>query len=142
MKTPFESPEAAVEIPSEKVLYHLVQPSETAYGISKKYDIEVAQLIDWNQLDENASISIGQKLKVSGTFIEQKIIKKEKVPEDKEKADATKIEEEVANYHEVKPGETFYSLSKKYNISVKDLIRINNKSDASIQIGEKLKIKE
>lgn len=43
---------------------HIVQKGETAYGISKKYDISLKQLSDWNQLNGNMNIQIGQRLKV------------------------------------------------------------------------------
>ncbi|MEL7147307.1 MAG: LysM peptidoglycan-binding domain-containing protein, partial [Bacteroidota bacterium] len=139
LKRPFVTPEKVEEIPTEKALYHVVQPGETAYAIARKYDITVDQLIGWNKLDEQASISIGQKLKVSGVFVEQKVPKKVKKAEE---AEETKPAEKEDKYHEVGPGDTLYSLSRQYNISVKDLIRINQKSGASINIGERLKIKE
>lgn len=148
LKTPYKTPEKAVEIPTEKVLYHVVQPGETAFAISKKYDINVAQLIFWNSLNDNASINIGQKLKVSGVFVDQENEKQQLIPKnDQDTATENSGNTEQVNgdsgkkFHEVKPGDTLYSISKKYNITVKDLIRINNKSDSNINIGEQLLIK-
>lgn len=43
--------------------------------------------------------------------------------------------------HEVIKGDTLYSLSKRYNISVEDLKRKNNISDTGISIGQQLIIK-
>lgn len=45
------------------------------------------------------------------------------------------------NEYEVQKGDTLYSISKKFNISVNDLILLNNIIDNAIQIGQKLKIK-
>lgn len=46
-----------------------------------------------------------------------------------------------ANYYEVQKGDTLYSISKKFNISVENL-RVNNKIvDNAISIGQSLKIK-
>jgi len=44
-----------------------------------------------------------------------------------------------AKVHEVKPGETIFSIAKKYNISADQLLKLNNmtKKD-SIQAGQKL----
>ncbi|MCW2118725.1 glucosaminidase domain-containing protein [Flavobacterium sp. 7A] len=42
--------------------------------------------------------------------------------------------------HEVEKGDTLYSISKKYNVSVDDLIRKNHLSDNTISIGQKIKI--
>ncbi len=43
---------------------HLVQPKEGLYAISKKYNITVAQLKEWNNLSSD-SLSIGQQLIIS-----------------------------------------------------------------------------
>lgn len=45
------------------------------------------------------------------------------------------------NYYEVSKGDTLYSISKKFNISVDDLKQWNNLSDNSISIGQSLKVK-
>jgi LysM repeat protein len=42
-------------------------------------------------------------------------------------------------YHQVEPGDTFYSISKKYNLSVEELIRLNKlKPDSVLRPGQKL----
>lgn len=43
--------------------------------------------------------------------------------------------------HEVVKGDTLYSISKRYNITIDDLKKKNNISDNSIAIGQKLQIK-
>ena len=43
---------------------HEVQPKESLYGISKKYDISVGQLKEWNNLTDD-SLKIGQLLIIS-----------------------------------------------------------------------------
>jgi murein DD-endopeptidase MepM/ murein hydrolase activator NlpD len=45
-------------------------------------------------------------------------------------------------YHVVQKGETLYKISKKYNISVEDLMKLNNLTETSmIFAGQKLKVK-
>ncbi len=65
---------------------------------------------------------------------EKKISKKqqEKIQENK----SGKIE----NKHVVKKGDTLYSISKKFNISVSELIKINDIKNNTISIGQTLKI--
>ena len=42
-------------------------------------------------------------------------------------------------YHQVEAGDTFYSISKKYNLSVEELIRLNKlKPDSVLMPGQKL----
>ncbi len=44
-----------------------------------------------------------------------------------------------ARYHEVQPGDTFYSISKKYNLTVEELIRLNKmEPDGVLMPGQKL----
>lgn len=47
-----------------KPSYHVVQPKETLYGLSKKFKVSVAQLQQWNGLS-GTDIKIGQKLIVN-----------------------------------------------------------------------------
>jgi LysM repeat protein len=61
--------EAAAPAPSpEKEIaakIHTVKPGETLYRISRRYNLSVEQLRQYNELDSKASIYPGQKLKVS-----------------------------------------------------------------------------
>ena len=41
----------------------------------------------------------------------------------------------------IQQGDTLYSLSKKFNLSVDDLKKLNDISDNAINIGQKIKIK-
>lgn len=43
---------------------YVVKPKDTLYGISQKHGISVAQLAERNQLDKNAKIYVGQRLKI------------------------------------------------------------------------------
>jgi len=45
------------------------------------------------------------------------------------------------NYYEVSKGDTLYSISKKFNVTVDDLKQWNNLSDNAISIGQSLKVK-
>lgn len=46
-----------------------------------------------------------------------------------------------ADLYQVSQGDTLYSISKKFNISVEDLKRMNNIQDNAISIGQNIKIK-
>lgn len=51
------------------------------------------------------------------------------------------ITENTEGYHIVQKGDTLYSLSKKYNLTVDELKRINSMNDSSLSIDQKIKIK-
>lgn len=48
---------------------------------------------------------------------------------------------QIPGEHIVQQGDTLYSLSKKYNMSVEELKSLNNILDSGISIGQKLKVK-
>ncbi|MDO1499077.1 LysM peptidoglycan-binding domain-containing protein [Winogradskyella maritima] len=45
------------------------------------------------------------------------------------------------DYHVVQPGDTLYSLSKKYAVSVDDLMRWNYMYNTDLAVGQKLTVK-
>lgn len=52
-------------IAEPNIKYHVVQPSETLFGISRLYQIEIEDIQQWNNLPDY-TLSIGQRLIVSG----------------------------------------------------------------------------
>ena len=44
------------------------------------------------------------------------------------------------NLYVVKKGDTLYSISRKYNISVQELKNLNNIKDSNISVGQSIKI--
>ncbi len=60
-------------ITEPNVTYHVVQPSETMFGISRMYQVEIEDIQQWNNLPDY-TLSIGQKLIVSGEVSKKKVI--------------------------------------------------------------------
>lgn len=58
--------EVADEIPDTTVnaetLSHIVKPKDNLYRISLKYNVKIKKLLEWNDLTDSSSISIGTKL--------------------------------------------------------------------------------
>ena len=57
---------------------------------------------------------------------------------DKGKLKQKNVKNEV--FHTVVKGDTLYSISKKYNISIEEIIKNNNIKGTNISLGEILKI--
>lgn len=120
-----------------KPLTHVVTSGETLFSISKKYDVSVSQIKEWNNIAGN-SINLGQKLVVSNKKTSNVVIGKES---------ATEAKKPVSNSgstssHTVTRGETLYSISRKYNVSVNDIKKWNNMADNEIMVGSKIIIKK
>lgn len=128
-----ESIDLAKEKPSGegKKYFHRVQKNETLYSISKKNNVSVNQIKQWNNL-KSTEIAIGQQLIVGympGTNdLPSSVYTQPKPTENR------------TQYHSVHKGETFYSIAKKYGLSVQQLKQLNNKSDNTLRVGESLRV--
>lgn len=63
------------------------------------------------------------------------------VPIEKQSVNIVNLEHHDLSLYEVQKGDTFYSISKKFNLMVDKLKQINNLSENVLSIGQKLKIK-
>ena len=97
-------------------IYYIVEPGDTLYGISRKYNISVEELKNINNLKSN-TLSIGQKLLISGTINDINF---------------------STNTYIVKKGDTLYNIANKYNITVDKLKDINNLDNSNLSIGQTL----
>ena len=104
------------EEPSENDDIYVVKKGDTLYSISKKLNISIDTLKALNKLNTN-EIYVGQQLILSND----------------------KNTEEYDVYT-VKKGDSLWSISQKYNISVKELIELNNLNNLTLQINQKLKV--
>jgi len=101
---------------------HTVQRGENLNGIAAQYGVSVSQLKDWNNLS-GSLIKVGQSLQIKAS--------------DKDGL-VNKITPRV---YYVQPGDTLWSISKKYNgISVEDIKKRNNLKSETIKPGMKLVI--
>ncbi len=108
---------------------HLVKKGDTYYNIANRYNVRVLDLVEWNGLTLTDKLSIDQELKIR-TAKAPMLIEKEEVNNN----------EDEQKYHLVEKGETMYSISRKYGLTVEALKRINNKEEDDVTIGEQLKI--
>lgn len=105
---------------------HSVKVGESVWGISKKYGMTMDQLRELNNISGNY-IYPGQVLKVVGS---SPALTPEKAPvthtSDKSKtSEKTKPITSQGNY-KVQPGDSVWSISQKYGMTMSDLIQLNN----------------
>ncbi|WP_207435457.1 LysM peptidoglycan-binding domain-containing protein [Sabulibacter ruber] len=112
---------------------HTVVAGETLYAVSRKYGVSVQDLQTWNNLT-TGGISIGQQLIVSAPAAPKTTVAQDSVTVPAAAAEPIT--------HTVVAGETLYSISRKYGVSLQDLQTWNNKTDYKVSIGETLTIKE
>jgi len=118
--------------------YHIAQKGETIYGIAKNNGVRYDSLIKWNNI--MGTISEGVKIYISRpvNFKEVKYIK-DYDPEGKPLI-GDQPDSMGTNSYIVKTGDTLYSISKKFNVTIQQLKDWNGLTDNSISIGEMLKV--
>ena len=122
---------------------HKIKAGQTLYSIAREYNISVATLREDNPAINPQSLTIGETLWVRRTEMGSSS-ENEAQAEMKEYAEnLNKATDDGYEYHVVTPGETIYSLSKKYNISESEFKKINDvsnglKAGAVIRIPQSL----
>lgn len=116
--------QVAVERSKDKVIIsgtqyyiHQVRKGETAYSISKAYNITVEELTIENP-PAVYGINEGQTLRIPVRDVT------DKAPEQSEQP-KLKHDEAKFIYHKLQPGETIYSLSKAFGVSENEIISSN-----------------
>ncbi|MGW8121174.1 LysM peptidoglycan-binding domain-containing protein [Roseivirga echinicomitans] len=62
-KAYFSKQAAPIKASSTKEIYHEVQKGETLYGISKLYNVTIAEILKWNNKTDN-NLDLGERLKI------------------------------------------------------------------------------
>ena len=102
-----------LKIEGKKCYIHTVEAGHTLYAITKKYNISYDNLIKANPgIDE--TLTIGRKLVIPLDCIDKKELNKKNVSLDGDNI-----------IHVISKGETLYSISKKYEISIDELLDLN-----------------
>lgn len=122
----------------------LVSPGMTWYQISRRYKTSIDSLLSWNQ-GLSRELKVGSRITVLTNRLNP-IGKVEKVtlaPANPSVSIPTARPETAradADFYEVKAGDSAYSIARKYGMKVERLLEINQREDASLRIGEKLKV--
>ncbi len=116
---------------------HKVQPKETLFGLSKKYNISIEKIKQLNPSIESEGLKIGNVLRLSDS---KNYSVPEKVSVEKPKWKKEKNSELQEIYHTVLPKETKYGLSKKYKISIAELEQLNPQIKNELAVGTRLVI--
>jgi membrane-bound lytic murein transglycosylase D len=115
---------------------YTVRPNDTLSGIASAHGVGVSQIRSWNNLSRRRHIYPGQKLAI--------YVRDSSVARTPEVAAATSSEVDEARFesqrHVVSSGETFYSISRRYNVSMNDLMAWNGKTRSIIRPGDVLVI--
>ena len=119
---------AQVTPTSSSAKTHTVAAGEGLYSISKEHHVTVEDIVKWNGLTSNA-INVGQTLVVSAPVANKP---------------AAQLPVQTSNNitHTVAAGEGLYSISKKYNVDIEEIKKLNNMTSDALSTDQVLIIKE
>ena len=105
------------KIPSDTNIY-IVTQGDSLWSVAKKFNVSVEDLKNANNLSSNL-LQVGQRLRI---------------PTLEEKEEGEYIVYMVAR------GDSLYSIARKYNTTVQDLVSYNNLATTNLSIGQQLLI--
>jgi len=105
--------------PPKNTATYTVTPGDTLYSIANSYNMSVDQLKQLNNLTTN-TIQVGQTLQVIGT-----------APESTQITGVT---------YTVQPGDSLYSIAERANLTVNQLMKLNNLASTMIYVGQTLNL--
>ncbi len=113
-----------------KFIMHQVESKETLFSIAKRYNVTVSDITKVNEAEKDG-------LKIDQV---ERILLIPFNPKDNNPVSikVTRPGKSHPDKHIVIAGETLYSLSKKFNVSTKDLQQWNNMQGTNLSVGEEI----
>lgn len=122
--------------------YHTVKSGETLSGIAAKYGTTVSNLKRNNKLQSDF-LALKQRIKITDSKrieVEEKVaIANTSISEEDKVKEVSGLESQ--SVHTIKKGETLFSISKQYGVSVSELEKLNSLEKGKIFPGQVLKLK-
>lgn len=142
-------------IDGKEYYIHLLQPGQTLDEIEKLYGISTMEIVESTpSLDKKEDLHPNQILRIPVSQVNldehqqhqpgksQDSVSKTSTKEKKTKADIQKKNERGNTfiYHEVKEGETLFSISRRYNLTVDQVKKVNPGLTTDISVGQTITI--
>jgi LysM repeat protein len=124
--------EQSSKTPAGSFIRYKVKPGESLFTIAKSQGVTIDELKEWNDLSES-KIVVGQILNIEKSS---------------RKINTTTVHTKNNNVyvghtfsiHDVKKGESVYTLAQMYNVSSEEIIAANQLKSTELAIGQRLKI--
>ena len=125
-------PELAQPAPSTGQQVHVITEGQSLYAVARLYDVSTANLIQANQLSPPYKLALGQRLLVP-TAPGLRLSGYSPAPAAAAPA--------PAEAHLVKPGDTVYSIARRYQVDMETLVHMNGiPASYFISPGQRLKL--
>ncbi|KGJ95687.1 LysM peptidoglycan-binding domain-containing protein [Thalassotalea sp. ND16A] len=131
---------------------HQIAPNENLFTVSKNYNITLANLQAWNNIDDVNQVALGQRISLRDpTLVQMGSKTNDTSGSAKQDTQAANRQQQpptgnnrqnIITEHVIAPGETLYKVSKTYNISMANLQEWNNIEDVSqVAVGQTIRLR-
>ena len=117
---PLSKPKSNNFIPYEM---HIVSEGDTLWDLSKKYNIDIEDLIRMNSLNKDSYLQLGQQLTIGNKNIHRNIESKKRTI-----------------LYSVKQGDNLYKISDLFDVTVESIKEINDFETSDLMPGQIIKI--
>lgn len=135
----FASPQDSIgvtKVDETQFVQYLVTPGETIYRLSTNHKVSIEQLMTDNP-ELVDGLKVGQVILLRNY---RRVEKKDQVASGVSQFETKKIKSAPRpDSYEVQPGDTYYGLSRKYNVPLNDLLKWNG---AELKAGQVINVKE
>ncbi|MGK6352926.1 DPBB and LysM peptidoglycan-binding domain-containing protein [Parapedobacter sp. DT-150] len=121
----------------KKIIIHQLEPKETYYGLSRRYRVPVKQIITANS---NKSLKVGDIVRVPAEAATGNAVATNGAAGGTSPGPAPALSQDEFTSYKVGKGETLFTISKRFIISVESIKRANALTDDGLQVGMVLKI--
>lgn len=125
---------------AQKIITHTVGPKESLSSIGRLYNINGRELANYNKIDYDKGLSLGQVLKIppKNANTEAPVTPAPVKPVTEVKAANVISEKSNAIYHTVEKKQTLYAVSKLYNVTIAEIKKWNNLTADGLSEGSKI----
>jgi LysM repeat protein len=118
IRVPAKDKDPDTEDPQDEgnFIFHKVQPGNTLYSLARKFNVTVDNIIENNPALKNGTLLPGTMVRIPRTPDSEK--QKESL---QETTDQELIQSDAFIFHEIKPGQTLYSISRRYQVDLSEV---------------------
>ena len=138
-RTAAGNPQTTRKAGERSVRKYKVRAGDNLGAIGRKFGVSVTSLKKWNGLDDS-NIKAGDFLYVESPGIESPA-SASKNPPVARSSSAENPDSESFVSHTVVSGESLWDISRKYGVSIEEIVKWNGKNSTKVKAGEVLKVK-
>ena len=138
-RTAAGNPQTTRKAGERSVRKYKVRAGDNLGAIGRKFGVSVTSLKKWNGLDDS-NIRAGDFLYVESPGIESPASASKNPPVARSSRSENPDSENFVS-HTVVSGESLWDISRKYGVSIEEIVKWNGKNSTKVKAGEVLKVK-